>query len=387
MMVHNKYQLSGGEDQVFQHESSLLESCGEEVLTYTVTNDEIKPTLKSKLSVGANAVWSYPEYKNFMVYLQANKPDVVHVHNFFPLISPSLYYACQRLNVPVVQTLHNYRMICPAATFLRNGDICEKCLSGSLLNSVRYACYRDSALQTIPVAAMIGVNKTLHTWKTKVNQYIALTEFAKQKFMESGIPEEKITVKPNFLSSVSEGRAQERGNYLLFVGRLSKEKGLDVLLPAWKKLEGFTDAKLIIIGNGPEKAKLKMEYGEKNNVIFTGKLSPSETMGYIKRARFLVVPSICYEGMPLTILEAYSAGTPVIVSNIGSLKEMVNDGSTGFLFEKGNSQSLFAVMKKAMLHKGYEGMVQNAYKEFEEKYTADINYRQLIRIYNEAITK
>lgn len=386
LIVHNKYQQSGGEDQVFNHESGLLKSNGEEVLTYTATNDEIQPTLRNKLSVGARAVWSYPEYKRFMEFLQANNPDVVHVHNFFPLISPSIYYACHQLNIPVVQTLHNYRLICPAATFLRNGDICEKCLDGSVLNSVRYACYRDSALQTIPVAAMIGINKALHTWDSKVNRYIALTEFAKRKFVESGLPEEKISVKPNFLAiAPDKGVPTERGNYLLYVGRLSKEKGVEVLLAAWKMLEEVTEAKLIIIGDGPEKAKLELEYGQRNNVIFAGKLPSPETMEYIGGARFLVAPSICYEGMPLTILEAYSTGTPVIASNIGSLKEMVKDGSTGFLFEKGNSDNLYAVIKKALLYKEYGALVRNANREFKDKYTAVHNYRQLINIYNEAI--
>ena len=386
LLVHNRYKQSGGEDQVFLNESELLKFNGEEVITYTVHNDAIKQSLKSKIEVGINSIWSYKEYKKFKRFLRYNKPDIVHVHNFFPLISPSIFSACNKLNIPVVQTLHNYRLICPAATFLRDNEICEKCLTGSLVNSVKYGCYRDSVFQTIPVATMIGANRAINTWQMKVDKYIALTNFSKQKFIEGGLPSEKISVKPNFMmESPLLEKTIERENYYLFVGRVSKEKGIHLLLEAFVEIENKTDAKLLIIGDGPEKRKLEEKYKNNTNIVFKGKLNKDEILIYMKKAKYLVVPSIWYEGFPMTIIEAYSVNTPVIASAIGSLKEVVTDNETGFHFIKGNKESLKTTLLKAASYIKYDFLVHEVGKQYKDKYTSNINYKTLLEIYKEVI--
>lgn len=371
---------------MFKNETEMLEQNNQEVLTYTVSNEEIKSSIKGKVKVGVNSIWSYSEYKDFLILLKTKQPDIVHVHNFFPLISPSIYYACSKLNIPIVQTLHNYRLICPAATFLRDNEICEKCLDGSLINSVKHGCYRNSVLQTVPVAAMIGINNLLNTWNSKVDKYIALTDFAKMKFVQSGIPESKIAVKPNFVKTALEDNKKIiRENYVLFVGRISGEKGIDMLLEAWSQYQNPSNTKLLIIGDGPEKLRLENQYKYNEKIIFKGKLPSSETMDYMKRAKYLVVPSICYEGFPMTIIEAFSEGIPVIASDIGSMKEIIKPGKTGFHFSKGSIESLISVLDMALSYEKYASLAVNARLDYVENYTDVANYEQLMKIYESVI--
>lgn len=371
---------------MFKNETEMLEQNNQEVLTYTVSNEEIKSSIKGKVKVGVNSIWSYSEYKDFLILLKTKQPDIVHVHNFFPLISPSIYYACSKLNIPIVQTLHNYRLICPAATFLRDNEICEKCLDGSLINSVKHGCYRNSVLQTVPVAAMIGINNLLNTWNSKVDKYIALTDFAKMKFVQSGIPESKIAVKPNFVKTALEDNKKiVRENYVLFVGRISGEKGIDMLLEAWSQYQNPSNTKLLIIGDGPEKLRLENQYKYNEKIIFKGKLPSSETMDYMKRAKYLVVPSICYEGFPMTIIEAFSEGIPVIASDIGSMKEIIKPGKTGFHFSKGSIESLISVLVMALSYEKYASLAVNARLDYVENYTDVANYEQLMKIYESVI--
>lgn len=243
LIIHNFYQQSGGEDKVVEQESAMLRSRGIETEHYYVHNDSIQSRgLANMAKLAVEAAWSLPEFKRIKKLLLQVKPDVVHVHNFFPVISPSVYHACERLGIPVVQTLHNYRLICPAATFMRGNKVCEKCLHGTLLHSIRHGCYRGSQLQTIPVAAMIKFNDLIGTWQHKVSRYIALTEFARDKFAESGIPLDRIAVKPNFIHHKTvKTQYDPNDRYLLFVGRISAEKGVRNLLQAWSQLEDRGD--------------------------------------------------------------------------------------------------------------------------------------------------
>lgn len=385
--MHNYYQQSGGEDRVVDQEMDLLRNNGVEVDLYSIHNDVIEEygTFK-KLKTGLETVWSYREYKRFKNYLIKQKPDIVHVHNFFPLLSPSIYYACNKLNIPVVQTLHNYRLMCPAATFLKEDRICEKCLDASLFNSVKYGCYRGSKVQTVPVVSMISINKMLGTWKSKVDRYIALTEFAKSKFVSSGLPEEKITVKGNFLqknhSEVSE--VIESSDNIIFVGRLSPEKGVQDLLEAWDLVSERKNSKLLIIGEGPEKSYLEKVYNSEHTV-FLGKKNSDEVIRYMKGAKYLIVPSIWYEGFPMTIVEAYSVGTPVISSKIGSLREVVIDEETGFHFNYRDIDNLREVLEKALDYELHKQMKENVLSNYKEKYSEEINFEKMMFIYNEVI--
>jgi glycosyltransferase involved in cell wall biosynthesis len=390
LFVHNYYQEAGGEDRVVEQEIQLLKQNGIKVASYFTDNKNIKiDGIYNKVRLGLNTIWSFKEYRNIKKKITIERPDVVHFHNTFPLLSPSVYYAAKDLGIPVVQTLHNYRLACPNALFLRNGLICEKCVSGSLFYSIKYACYRNSRLQTIPLSAMLLTHRALKTWNKKVDKYIALTKFAKDKFVENGINANKITVKPNYIDKKFKSKISKnhKNNNILFVGRISKEKGLDILLEAWVQVKNKKNGLLEIIGDGPLKQEFEQKYKEYSDIKFYGKLDNEIVLNYISNAKYIVVPSICFEGFPMTIVEAYSVGTPVISSNIGSLKEIVNNEVTGFHFKNNNVSSLVSVLSKALLFSNYSTLVENVKNQFEMSYTSDYNFRKLIEIYEEVIRK
>lgn len=385
LIVHNFYKQSGGEDKVVNEEMKLLSNHGINVSTYFVNNDDIKiKGISNKISLGINTVWSKEQLQLLKTTLKVEKPDIVHFHNTFPLISPSAYYACKQLNIPVVQTIHNYRLACPGALLMRQNEICEKCVSGSLLNSVKYGCYRDSKLQTLPLTTMLYTHRILNTWNRKVDKFIALTEFSKEKIAQTGIEKGKIVVKPNFIDKKLDFNV-EKENYIVFVGRLSREKGTHVLLEAWKKMDGNMNTRLLIIGDGPEQQNLLKQYEQLKNVEFLGKLDNYKILDIVSRAKYLIIPSLWYEGFPMTIVEAYSVSTPVISSNIGSLKEIVKNEFTGFHFENNNIDDLGKVLLKALKYPRYNQLVNNVDKLFEEKYTSEKNYLLLMSIYNQVL--
>ncbi|MEC0180270.1 glycosyltransferase family 4 protein [Paenibacillus peoriae] len=386
LIIHNFYQQSGGEDKVVEQESAMLRSRGIETEHYYVHNDSIQSKgLANMAKLAVEAAWSLPEFKRIQKLLLQVKPDVVHVHNFFPVISPSVYHACERLGIPVVQTLHNYRLICPAATFMRGNEVCEKCLHGTLLHSIRHGCYRGSPLQTIPVAAMIKFNELIGTWQHKVSRYIALTEFARDKFAESGIPLDRISVKPNFIHlKTVEAKYDPNDRYLLFVGRISREKGVRNLLQAWSGLEDRAGLRLVIIGDGPEKAELTAAYPQED-IRFLGQQDADTVLDCMSRAMYVMVPSIWYEGFPMTIVESYSVGTPVLCSRIGALEEVVEDGVTGFHFQHDDLENLKTVIRRAVAYESYAAMRQQVSAIYTACYTEEVNVKQLMAIYNKAM--
>ncbi|QDY85906.1 glycosyltransferase family 4 protein [Paenibacillus polymyxa] len=386
LIIHNFYQQSGGEDKVVEQESAMLRSRGIETEHYYVHNDSIQSKgLANMAKLAVEAAWSFPEFKRIKELLLRVKPDVVHVHNFFPVISPSVYHACERLGIPVVQTLHNYRLICPAATFMRGNEVCEKCLHGSLLHSIRHGCYRGSQLQTIPVAAMIKFNELIGTWQHKVSRYIALTEFARDKFAESGLPLDRIAVKPNFIHHQAvKAKYDSNDRYLLFVGRISAEKGVRNLLQAWSQLENRDGLRLLIIGDGPEKAELAAAYPQED-IRFLGKQDGDTVLDCMSRAMYVMVPSIWYEGFPMTIVESYSVGTPVLCSRIGALEEVVEDGVTGFHFQHDDLGNIKTVIRHAVAYEDYTAMRQKVAENYAAHYTEEVNVKQLLAIYSEAM--
>lgn len=386
LIIHNFYQQSGGEDKVVEQESAMLRSRGIETEHYYVHNDSIQSRgLANMAKLAVEAAWSLPEFKRIKKLLLQVKPDVVHVHNFFPVISPSVYHACERLGIPVVQTLHNYRLICPAATFMRENKVCEKCLHGTLLHSIRHGCYRGSQLQTIPVAAMIKFNDLIGTWQHKVSRYIALTEFARDKFAESGIPLDRIAVKPNFVHHKTvKTQYDPNDRYLLFVGRISAEKGVRNLLQAWSQLEDRGGLRLVIIGDGPEKAELTAAYPQED-VRFLGKQDGDTVLDCMSRAMYVMVPSIWYEGFPMTIVESFSVGTPVLCSRLGALEEVVEDGVTGFHFQHDDLENIKTVIRCAVVYENYAAMRQKVSENYTARYTEEVNVKQLMAIYSEAM--
>jgi glycosyltransferase involved in cell wall biosynthesis len=339
-----------------------------------------------KISIAANSLWSTDWHRKLGVRLQEFRPDVVHIHNFFPVISPSVYYACRKAGVPVVQTLHNYRLSCPGAIFYRNGKICEECVEQGPLHSIRHGCYRGSKLGTASVALMLEAHRRAGTWKSMVDCYIALTEFARQKMVSAGLPPEKVRVKPNFVLP-DPGQRTCAGQFALFVGRIEENKGIPTLLEAWKRLS--QPIPLVILGDGPYAPQLKAKIAEQSfsNVEYRGALPRSEVIAAIKQARFLVFPSEWYEGFPMTIAEAFACGVPVITSRLGSMEEIVQDGRTGLHFSAGDPDDLARKIEWAWSHpQQLECMGLAARAECEEKYTAKRNFEMLKEIYQSVIT-
>ncbi len=386
LLAHNFYQQPGGEDQVFAQERRLLEDYGHQVVTYTRSNHELAASPVERLLAPKRMIWAEDTRREIQRLLSTHKPDIVHVHNTFVKISPSIFAACRQAGVPVVQTLHNFRLLCPAATFFRNGEACEECREYGLWRSIQHGCYRQSTLATAAVAAMLAVHRKARTWVNGVSGYIALTEFARRKFTEGGLPVEKIRVKPNFVSA-DPGVKEKEGDGAIFVGRLSPEKGVKTLLQAWERISA--PIPLRIVGDGPLRRDLELAKSRRNlsQVEFAGQLSHPEVLEAIKSARFLILPSECYENFPMTIVEAFSCGTPVLCSRLGSMEEIVADRRTGLHFAPGSPEKLAAKVKWAWEHPmQLRDMGRAARLEYEQKYTADINYQTLMQIYRNAIS-
>lgn len=385
LLVHNFYQQAGGEDVVFKNESELLQHHGHTVFHYTADNHELLQTNKGIAAL--ETIWSHSSNKRLESVLQEVKPAVVHFHNTFMRISPSAYHVCHKLKVPVVQTLHNYRLLCPAATFYRNGQLCEDCLGQQVpIASIRHACYRQSRSQSAVVSAMLTTHRLLNTWQDKVDIFIALTQFARQKFIEGGLPAEKIIVKPNFTYS-DPGERTKPGAFALFVGRLTPEKGINLLLKAWNSL---ADIPLKIVGDGPMRREVEVtiKNSGKSSIKVLGKQSQERIFSLMKEASFLVFPSEWYEGFPMTIVEAYASSLPVIGAKLGSIAEIIGDGRTGLHFVPGDATDLANKVRWAWNHsKEIEQMGKVARSQYENFYTAKHNYQQLLKIYEKAIEK
>ena len=386
LLVHNTYQQPGGEDVVFDQERQLLERAGHQVLTYCRSNLEIAGYSALKLlALGGRMMWARDSRREIASLLHEQKPDLVHVHNTFLMVSPSIYSACREADTPVVQTLHNYRLLCPAATFFRHGGVCEECLEHGLWRGVLHGCYRDSRAETSAVALMLTVHRWLATWSDMVDCFIALSEFSRLKFIEGGIPAEKVVVKPNFLYA-DPGCRVRSGEYALFVGRLSPEKRVVTLLAAWQRLR--VRVPLRIIGGGPERDSLEAHAKQMglSDVRFFGQLPRDEVIAALKGARCLIFPSEWYENFPVTIAEAFACGVPVIASRLGAMQEIVEDGRTGLHFKPGDPEDLAAKVEWAWNHpREMEEMGRQARAEYETKYTAERNYEMLMEIYTKAI--
>ena len=384
LIVHNSYQQPGGEDVVVEQERSLLERGGHQVVLYRRSNWEVDGYSGLKrLALVRNTVWSSDARREIAGLLAREKPDVVHVHNTFVMISPSIFSACQEAGIPVVLTLHNYRLLCPGATFFRQGKVCEECVEHNLWRSIRHACYRDSRPETAVVALMLTVNNRRHTWTECVNGFVALTNFARKKFIEGGLPAEKILVKPNFVHP-DPGARLEVGDYAVFVGRLSPEKRVSTLLAAWQRLRSHIP--LLVIGGGPQLNDLQMEAARLNlsTVRFEGRAQREQAIAAIKGASFLVFSSEWYETFGVTMAEAFACGTPVICSRMGAMEEMVEDGRTGLHFTAGSPEDLAEKVEWAWSHpEAMREMGVECRREYEAKYTAERNYPMLMKIYEE----
>jgi len=384
LLVHNTYQHPGGEDIVFGQERRLLERAGHQVTTFCRTNwdvDDYKGLRKFNLA--QRTIWCKDARDDMAKLLAKNKPDVVHVHNTFVMISPSIYSACAEANVPVVLTVHNYRLLCPAATFFRNGKVCEECMH-SLLPSIQHACYHNSRAATAVIAGMLMTHRMRRTWEREISCFVALSQFERNKLIEGGLPGDKIFVKPNFVYPDPGTRADER-KYALFAGRLSPEKRVSTVIAAWKRLR--TPIPLRIVGSGPDRAELEADVARHGltNVRFDGQLSHEQTLAAINNARFMIIPSEWYETFCMAITESFACGTPVICSRMGVMQELVADRRTGFHYTPSDAADLAQKVEWAWAHPDeLLAMGKQARTEFEAKYTAEQNYSILMNIYQRA---
>jgi len=385
VVVHGRYQFRGGEDEVFEAETRLLEERGHRVIRLTAEAPNLGG-FRSRAHLALNALWSGQWYKRLRTLLADQSVDVLHIHNFFPVISPSVFYACNEARVPVVQTLHNFRLICPAATLYRAGQLCERCVGRPFAwPAIWHGCCRGSRSQSAVVAAMLGVHRLLGTWQQKVDLYVALTQFARDQLVRGGLPPDRVTVKPNFVHP-DPGMGGHGGGFALYVGRLYPEKGINTLLPAWRKLGAPIPLK--VIGEGPLSAAVAAEAGRSGNVAWLGRRSRAEMLSCMQQANFLLVPAAWYEPFGLVAIEAFSTGLPVIVSGHGGLAEIVEPGRNGLHFRPGDAADLAAKVEWAWSHpQEMVRMGQQARRTFEQKYTAEHNYGLLMEAYRAAIAR
>ena len=376
LILHNTYQQKGGEDSVVAAKSALLRESGVDVTVEIVDNAAIQGlAAKARTFVFTPHDPARVGWAEAMV--RKTKADIVHIHNFFPLLTPAVHEGARRGGAAVVQTLHNYRMLCANAYFLRDGAVCEQCLTAPFMGVV-HKCYRGSYAGSLALTRMQMRAKHDGAWSQQVDRFVALTNFARSKFIQGGLPGEKITVKANFVPNIPQPETPRRG--ALFVGRISPEKGVEVLMRAWKALPDFP---LRIIGDGPQRAALQA--AAPPNVEFLGQMPADAVRRHMASAEILVMPSIWYEGFPMTLLEAFSTSLPVVASRIGSLTELIEDGVNGALFNTGDAEDLAAKVSAILADGRARDLGRAASETWAANYTPQANLRALQAVYAEAL--
>lgn len=376
LICHNRYQQRGGEDSVFESEVELLRGFGHDVETFVRDNEGLES--RGKLKLLADTIWSSASHAELTAKIRSFRPDVIHVHNTFARLSPSIYSAAASLRLPVVQTLHNFRLLCPQALLMRESKVCEDCVGRLPWRGVIHGCYRDSRLQTAALAATVTVHRAMGTWSSKVTRYIALNDFCKEVFVRGGLPRDRLRVKPNFVEDRRLPFAEGTDEFL-YVGRLSVEKGIDVLA---KALAHAPDVSCHVVGTGEMDETIRMC----PNVVMHGWQEGASINALMHRHLALVMPSVWYENFPRTLVEAFAAGLPVIGSRLGAMAALIEDGRTGVLFNPGDPLDLAAKLEWARTHpEEMRRMGGNARSEYERKYTPAKNHEQLVSIYREAI--
>jgi glycosyltransferase involved in cell wall biosynthesis len=383
LVAHNFYQQPGGEDQVFRSELALLERHGHNPVKFEMHNDDVRGM--GRLALLGATVWHRAAAARVAEMVRQHKIDVAHFHNTFPLMSPAVYSAARGAGAAVVQTLHNFRLLCPGANLYRDGKVCEQCVGKAVpIGGVIHKCYRDSRGASLATAAMLTTHRALGTWHNAVDAYITPTRFARDKFIEGGLSGEKIIVKPNFVDP-DPGFAESggAGGYAIFVGRLSHEKGLDTLLSAWSHLRG--EVKLKIVGDGPLADDVKAAVARDASIEWLGRREMDEVLDLIADAALLVMPSNCYETFGRVAIEAFAKGTPVIASNHGAPADVVDEGRTGLRFAPGDGADLAAKVRQLLADDARRTRMRGEVRrEFEAKYTGAANYEMLMSIYQRA---
>ena len=388
LVVHERYRRPGGEDVVFEDEAALLESRGHAVVRYERHNDELERT--GRLRAAAETVWSRRGAADIDAVIRREKPDVLHAHNTFPILSPSIFHAAAARGVATVQTLHNFRLVCPQAQLLRDGKVCEDCVGKAVAwPAVVHGCYRGSRAATAATAAMLAAHRAAGTWRDAVDRFVALTEFSREIFVRGGLPADRIDVKPNFVHPDPGPPAEKCLNdppRAVFVGRLSAEKGVRTLLAAWPHVAG--EARLEVIGDGPLAGEVRAAADRDGRVEPVGQLPFGEVLGRIAAADVLVMPSVWYETFGRTTVEAFAAGVPVVASRLGAMAELVEDGATGALFPPGDPAALAAAVNGLLADPDRRRRMGAAARAaYEARFTADRNYDLLLKVYERALAR
>jgi glycosyltransferase involved in cell wall biosynthesis len=384
LMVHNRYQQHGGEDAVVDAEVRLLGTNGVEVQRFDADNDSIHGII-AKIRVSSNQfVAPCAINHRLTATLTGFHPDVIHVHNWFPTLSPSIFRQCHKAKIPVVHTLHNYRLLCVNPNLFRDGRICEDCIGSTFRASgVIHKCYRGSRMGSAVATAGMLAQWAAGTWHRSIDRFIALSEFARVKFVQGGLPEEKIVVKPNFVDP-DPGSGPGDGGYFLYVGRLSEEKGIRTLLDCWRN--GTDLPTLRIVGTGPLQDEAKESAAAMTNVEWLGSKSSTEVAELMGRAKATLCPSLCYEGMPRVVIESLAVGTPVVASRTGGYPEMIADGESGALFPIGDANALRSCIRGLESMNRFAEMRPKARRRFESEYTGARNIALVLGIYRTVIS-
>ena len=386
LQCHNFYRFPGGEDQVFHDESWLLKQNGHDVHHYLRDNRDIEAM--SNLELVKATVWNRETVADLKRLIKNIRPEVIHFHNTFPLISTSAYHAAKKSHIPVVQTLHNYRYMCPSATLYRNGNSCHQCVNRKLaIPSVIHKCYRSNRKATAVAAAALAIQKSVKKSFHLVDRFIALSNTARMEFEKAGIPYSKMTVKPNFVRP-DPGNHHVKGTHAIFVGRLTEEKGIRTLLDAWTPSSSnpISDVQLRIMGQGPMEKVVREAARSNPRISYLGQLRHSEALIEIAKARLLVFPSLWPEPFGRSMIEAFASGTPVIASNTGSMSEIVEHEIHGLHFEPGNAGELQQQVSRLSNDEHlYSKISASARTAYESKYAPQRNLDLLMKIYREAI--
>jgi glycosyltransferase involved in cell wall biosynthesis len=383
-VAHNRYKYAGGEDSVMCAEVSMLRSAGHEVELLEADNRGITGPGAAVAAAGS-LFWSRESHRRMMSLAKTFRPDILHIHNWFPLLSPSIVAAANSCGVPVVQTLHNFRMVCANAVLFRDGKVCHGCLGQAVpLGGVVHGCYAGSRVGSAVVTAAFAFHRAVETWNG-VSKFIAVSAFQRGLLIRGGMDAAQIVVKPNFVKDTG-GAGNGKGGYALFVGRLAEEKGIRTVLKAWREHGSLPPLK--IMGDGPLVGEVRESVKGLRGVEFLGHCTAQQVAAAMAEARVVVFPSESYEPFALAIVEAFSVGTPVIGADLESIYELVEDGRTGLRFRAGDADDLAAKVLSIGRDGGaYRAMRRECRQVYEERYTSEINYRLLANIYESAIAR
>lgn len=386
LILHNRYRTVGGEEKQVDQQARLLRDRNHSVTLYEEDSRKFPPaSILRKFTGMIQMPFSFYHYQKLRALLRSLRPDVAHIHNVFPLLSPSVYYACRDEGVPVIQSVHNYRFMCSNGLFLLpEGQICERCRTGFHWNAALYKCYGGKRARSIAMALTLSLHRTLGTFRKRVSAYIMTSQFLKQKLIEGGFPADKMHLLPPLMEPATERSHEQEPRTLLYIGRIAREKGLETLVKAAQRLPDWT---FQVIGQGPLEAGLRQQISDLSlgNMHLLGHVPYNLLQEHLQKATFLVVPSECYENFPTVILEAWFYGLPVIASCLGGMAEAIEENQTGFLFSPGDVESLVDVVRSLSVEKS-RSLRKNIQEHYGRRYGADLYYKQLMGVYQNVLT-